>query len=91
VPPGSRTESRTATVLTEVGWLVLPGVLLALGASSMGALLPLVTGTLAVVLGWYALRLGRWERRNGKRIYGERRFWAWDAPFFLLWAADPRP
>jgi hypothetical protein len=88
MPESARLDGRGPTVLRELGLFVPLGLLLALDASEAGALYPLLTVGVALVLGWYALRLGRWERCNGRRIYRERRFWAWDAPFFFLEPPD---
>jgi hypothetical protein len=89
MPEGARLDGRGPTVLRELGLFVPLALLLALDASEAGALYPLLTVGAALVLGWYALRLRRWERRNGRRIYRERRFWAWDAPFFFLQPPGP--
>jgi hypothetical protein len=89
MPESARLDGRAPTVLRELGLFVPLALLLALDASEAGALYSLLTVGVALVLGWYALRLRRWERCNGRRIYRERRFWSWDAPFFFLQPPDP--
>jgi hypothetical protein len=87
-PPDARLDAERATVWRGVRWMLLPAALLALSAEYGGGLEALTLLTVGIVLVVYALRLRRWERQTGQRIYRERRIRAWRGPFFYLAPAE---
>jgi hypothetical protein len=84
VTSSARLVGDRATVSRELRILVPLAALLALTAEFGGGVEALGCATAAIVCVWNALRLRRWEQRNGRRIYRERRVWARNAPFFYL-------
>lgn len=88
VPPEAQVDADRATVWRGARIGLLPAALLALSAEYGGGFEALLCLMASVVLVSNAFRLKRWERRTGKRIYRERRFWARHAPRFYLGSLD---
>jgi hypothetical protein len=81
---GARLDGDRATVRRGVRLMVLVAVLLGLPAQYGGGSETVICVTFAVVFVGDALRLRRWERRTGNRVYRERSLRWRGAPFFVV-------
>ena len=84
LPPGVSLDSSRATVRREIWLGLLVGALLGLLAPDGGGAEALFCAALAGAVAVDAVRLRRWERRTGRRVYRDRKVWARGAPFFYL-------